>query len=1248
MLNQVVGATGDGVVVAVIDTGVNLSHEVLQPNALMQNPALDQATVEGIDTLGKGQYINAKIPFSYDYKDRDNDCTDQNGHGSHVSGIIGGYRTVEDEVVFSGAAPAVQILGMKVFGATGGTSSDIYFAALEDAYRLGADVINMSLGSPSGFTYDDSLETELYGNIYQKLDEAGIVVFCSAGNDTNLSEGAMNLPALFEQLAYVRTDLVDYGVVGTPSTYPWNTSVASADNMAFPIDGISLDGVHFHPGADSQEETALGFVKNLEGKSFEFLYLDSIGAEADYEGIDVAGKLIAVNRGEISFQDKIDIAAAHGAIGCIVVDNVVGKMINMSLENVTIPSMSLVLSARANLLALSGQTVTLSTGEAIYNNPEAGIMSSFSSWGTTTDLAFKPQITGIGGMVYSCVNGASDAYELMSGTSMACPNVVGSFAAMLQWMRMLYPTLDKHALSVLTENLLLSTAMVLGNGQAFYSPRQQGAGLANVVNAVLAPAYITNANQSLGYDKEGTGKLEVTYHVVSLSEDTEVFYLEPNLVTDAPVADQVVRRIYNSLTPMSLAWEEDFDCTVTATYADGTTDEGNVLTLEAGAEMDVTLSISVSEEAIGFLSTYFTNGFFLDGFLLFYDYAEVLDFVTNGGDMPYDLFHGSFISFCGDWLAAPALESISSQDLIDAMALLQANGIEPSLSNVLAYGLVEFNIGWNEAYIFNQTTERGYDLGRNPFSDTIFFVNSDRNAFSTALSEQYLFDSIYMMPTVLRNCQNLIMTVTDAETGDVYYVDDTPMVAKDALDAQTLQYQHRTSFLWDGTDLDGNYVPSGTKATITFESILYHPDAERKVEWTIDVTVDYTAPEVYFLYDDETKTLEITASDEEYLAYVNLYAARGGEYVDLLAEALDPESAGESFTWTVDLSDCEDENLYLEVVDYASNVVSYRLPMTIGSFSNVPADVTVEVGDGFLYEAITDEVAIYDLFGFILAVEDGHCLTGELPVVTVDGAEILPSDPADYGLDALPEGMYLYVFEVPSAEVSVTVTGAQAHAGEWEVTKKETCTEAGERVKICTNCGEVFETEVIAAKGHTPGQWIVIKEATCSETGLEQQICPDCGEVLSTVVSPKRVHTAGEWEVTKEATCTEAGERAQKCTLCGEVLKTEAIPAKGHTAGEWEVTKEATYTEAGERVKKCTVCGEVLETEVIPKLAGTLGDPNCDGKIDYRDYILVKRYCVEVATLTDEQFRNSDVNGDGVVNFRDYIAIKRMVLGIGQ
>ena len=403
--------TGKGTVIAVIDTGITPGHEAFTAyDSMLNKAAISKEQAEAaIEKLGRGKYLSAKVPFSYDYYDKDNDATDDvSGHGTHVSGIAAGCVLSDDGgYEFAGSAPGAQILAMKVFSsdpAERGTSSDVYLAALEDAYTLGADVINMSLGAQNGFVYDGSEEKVLNG-IFTTLDDAGVICCIAAGNEGSMADGESitGVPA-----GYVTSDYADYGVVGSPSTYDGNLSVASVDNAKYASPAIEVDGAQI-----GYSDTVNAY-NTLAGKTYDFVLVPGNGEEADYDGINVTGKVAVIKRGGISFVDKVNNADAKGAVAAIVYNNESG-IINMALDGTKLPAVSVSGEDAAKLLNAKVQKVTFLAEMASVDNPTGWQSSSFSSWGPTPSLTLKPQISGVGGSVLSAQNDTTDGYQVMSG-----------------------------------------------------------------------------------------------------------------------------------------------------------------------------------------------------------------------------------------------------------------------------------------------------------------------------------------------------------------------------------------------------------------------------------------------------------------------------------------------------------------------------------------------------------------------------------------------------------------------------------------------------------------------------------------------------------------------------------------------------------------------------------------------------------------------------------------------------------------
>jgi subtilisin family serine protease len=128
---------GQGMTIAIIDTGVDYTHHLLGSGI---GPGYK--FIYGTDLVGD-EYTgdNEAIP--------DDDPMDCNGHGSHVSGIVG--ATFSPELRFSGVAPEANFKMFKVFGCDGGVGNDILIQAYQAAAAHGADIITASLGGMSGW-----------------------------------------------------------------------------------------------------------------------------------------------------------------------------------------------------------------------------------------------------------------------------------------------------------------------------------------------------------------------------------------------------------------------------------------------------------------------------------------------------------------------------------------------------------------------------------------------------------------------------------------------------------------------------------------------------------------------------------------------------------------------------------------------------------------------------------------------------------------------------------------------------------------------------------------------------------------------------------------------------------------------------------------------------------------------------------------------------------------------------------------
>ncbi|MBR7009806.1 MAG: choice-of-anchor J domain-containing protein [Oscillospiraceae bacterium] len=537
---------------------------------------------------GNAVYRNTKVGYGYNYVDKNTvnitHLTDSQGeHGSHVSGISTANRFVKVDGEFvpalqavgtQGVAPDAQLVVMKVFGSGGGAYDSDYMVAIEDAIVLGCDSANLSLGSGSpGFSFSSG-----YESVMNKLVENGTVVAFSAGNSGMWYDTPNNMP-----YAYLYADDVNFATNGSPGSFTNALTVASVDNQG--QTGLPLIFGDMHVFYSQTSGYGNAPVATLAGRDFDYVLLDGPGVDDnehvgaagdDFAALGseiVSGKVALCYRGSSSFFAKANAAVAQGAVAVVIINNVDG-IINMNLTgyNYTAPAVS-ILKADGDAIKANSEANTTEAGLTYYTGhmsiaeglevqiPEISdtvTVSSFSSYGMPGTLVLKPEILAPGGSIYS-VWGANvgsssptqshEDYEVMSGTSMASPQVAGMAAVMGQYIRD-NDLCAKTGLSQrqLINSLLMSTAHpVFDEYGEYWSVFRVGAGLGNVADATSAKSYILmdedatmfpdsardgKVKAELGDDPDCTGEYSFSFTVYPL-EDGKEFTLRTDIFTQA-------------------------------------------------------------------------------------------------------------------------------------------------------------------------------------------------------------------------------------------------------------------------------------------------------------------------------------------------------------------------------------------------------------------------------------------------------------------------------------------------------------------------------------------------------------------------------------------------------------------------------------------------------------------------------------------------------------------------------------------
>ena len=527
-------ATGEGILVAVLDSGIDYTHAALSgpgtdgafKRAYGPNPnsANNRQTNQRYNERGfRGQPVfpTEKVVAGYDFVGEqwpdgplrpDPNPIDIEGHGTSVADIIAGEE---------GVAPDASLVGVKVCASFSGACSGVALIqgmdfAL-DPFQTGTvdrpvDIINMSLGANYGVAFDDDLSFAV-----DNASALGVLTVSSAGNGGDKPY-----------------------ISGTPSVAPTALGVAQT---ALPTDVISLwetpSGEFpaiFQPWATPQTEAITA--DTITGASLG----NPLGCEPFND--DLSGMIVIVDRGACNFTLKaVNLSAAGAAIG------IIGQVTNEDPftggdggdRPIDIPVYMVGNQARLAIADSTADGPVATTIDPASGLPLIGTVVGSSSRGPSQDASLlKPEIGAPGASTAAVAGSATDTAPF-GGTSGASPMVAGAAALLME----LYPERSwaeiKAVLMNTAETEIYNGSPDLGIGLAPISRIGGGELRADRAAAATSAAWVDAATGTIGLsfgqvDVDGTAQLTRTVTVANYAGSERTFSITPSFRFDADAA----------------------------------------------------------------------------------------------------------------------------------------------------------------------------------------------------------------------------------------------------------------------------------------------------------------------------------------------------------------------------------------------------------------------------------------------------------------------------------------------------------------------------------------------------------------------------------------------------------------------------------------------------------------------------------------------------------------------------------------
>ncbi len=929
---------GAGSVVAILDDGFFLKHPLftlgnnsdikITERSLGQILNFTKASKLNHKTDIKNTYINEKIPFAFDYAGKDFDVSANSSHGTAMLALAA--ANPQNNEILS-AAPSAQALAMKIYPDTGeNASTSTIIAALEDARILGADSVCLSLGSPCGFS-DNGLYDTLLESVIDKLYNEGIVVVCPAGNDGALGKGSVfdNHYGYFES----PTLLPDSGTVNAPSTSKSALSAGSANTFRTKAYAFKLkeDNTYIpfsdsnHTISETGEEI---FYTHFNGQTLEYVVINGLGSEEDFtqngQKLDLTGKVALIERGVLTFAEKVANAAACGAVAAIIYDNeddsISSLRTAMQLDGTTIPAVFISRADGELMKSVLDKKIIIDS--KINYVTDLGITpspSSFSSRGPTPTLDIKPELSALGGLVtvlnrdgkYSSISGSSAAAAFSAGLAAAVSTSFSGYTGKEKAERIKTTLMNAASVMVETDENETKYYSVTLQGAGYLSEKTDispeiaitsnssakillGNNLGTTFDAVVELENLTDVSQSITLSSIIGCESYESENLSELCTEKDSFYKANGILLydylNFDKNDQIhfTGNYINEFANASVKYgraELNLAC-------DNFT--GAEITLLAKEKRSITLSFDISRENLDELSKVFKNGMLVEGYI----FAKA----ENTYSVP-------LLGCYGDFYAMSPFDSF----------LHESGGF--------------FGGSYLYTYYGDEYDDYSVVLGTN------YNVREERKA-STVSKELVAISpcaegadgEIFLRLSLLRNLKKLRIDIY-SPNGERVCPTIKHESLKKAYVGENGELTNSYSFaLWNCRDKNNpRYVYEDGKYICT---IVATDASGRDFTENIPFVVDSQKPALtdYSITKDNGRTFAaITVQDNSYIKSIEVFDFNGAEFENITANFPDDSALvnlgkNREFTVSFDITEHASDYIYARITDMAFNKSLVRIP----------------------------------------------------------------------------------------------------------------------------------------------------------------------------------------------------------------------------------------------------------------------------------------------------------------------------------